>query len=222
MYVLVVGGGKVGYYLTKSLMEQHHEVLLLEKDRAKARELIEDLGEGIVYQGDGCEASIMADVGAGRADVLCAVTGDDEDNLVTCQLGKHKFKVSRTIARINNPKNERIFTRLGIDVTVSSTNRILSLIEEQLPAHPLVHLRTLRDAGLEICELEVSEESEAANKPLSELPLPNKCNFAVILRDGQGILPRPDTVLKPGDRVISLMAQDAEESVHQLLVGEPT
>lgn len=217
MYVLVVGGGKVGYYLTKHLVEQGHEVLLIEKDRAKARELQEDLGEGIVRQGDGCEAATLAEAGAERADVLCAVTGDDEDNLVTCQLGKQKFGSSRTIARINNPKNERIFARLGIDATVSSTNRILTVIEEQLPSHPLVHLANVSD-DLEICEVEVSQDAEAAGKQLSQLNLP--CQVAAILRDGRQIPAEPNTTLRPGDRVVTLMKQDAETSLHHLLVGE--
>src|SRR3972149_3832467 len=148
MYIIVVGGGKVGYYLAKELVEEGHEVLVIEKDAAKAERIAEELGD-ISLRGDGCEASTMEMAGFGRADMVIAVTGDDEDNLVTCQVAKAKFKVPRTIARINNPKNEEIFKKLGIDTTVSATTAILSQIEQELPAHPLIPLLTLKGGGLE-------------------------------------------------------------------------
>ena len=151
MYVIVVGGGKVGYYLTKELIDQSHEVLIVEKERQKAARIAEELGS-VVMRGDGCEAATLAQAGAGRADVVIAVTGDDEDNLVVCQLAKAKFNVRRTIARINNPKNEGIFRLLGVDVTVSHTDIILSQIEERIDSHPLLHLMRVRDAGLEVVE----------------------------------------------------------------------
>jgi len=133
MYIIVVGGGKVGYYLTKSLLEEGHEVLMIEKDPRKCASLIDEIGVNVL-QGDGCEAATVAEAGMNRADAVIAVTGDDEDNLVVCQVAKQKFKVPRTIARINNPKNERIFRQLGIDVTVSSTELILSQIKQVIPA----------------------------------------------------------------------------------------
>lgn len=157
MYVIVVGGGKVGYYLAKSLLEEGHEVLVIEKEAGKCAALTDELGVSVM-QGDGCEASVMEEAGMGRADVVAAVTGDDEDNLVVCQVAKHKFDVARTIARINNPKNEKILRKLGIDVTVSSTELILSQIERVIPAQRLVHLLSLRSVGVNFVELVVPAE----------------------------------------------------------------
>src|SRR3972149_6109368 len=124
MYIIVVGGGRVGYYLTKALLGEGHEVLLVEKDAAICETITDELGS-VCLRGDGCEATTLAEVGTDRADMLIAVTGDDEDNLVACQVAKHKFNVPRTIARIGNPQNEMLFKKLGIDVTVSSTKIIL-------------------------------------------------------------------------------------------------
>ena len=166
MYIIVVGGGKVGYYLAKELVEEGNEVLIIEKDAAKAERIAEELGD-ISLRGDGCEASTMEMAGFGRADMVIAVTGDDEDNLVTCQVAKAKFKVPRTIARINNPKNEEIFKKLGIDTTVSATTAILSQIEQELPTHPLIPLLTLKGGGLEIVEVKVPENSAVVGKRIA-------------------------------------------------------
>src|SRR2546426_6727036 len=148
MYAIVVGGGKVGYYLAKEMLDTDHEVLVIEKDGAKCERIAQELGD-IVYKGDGCEAATMEATGFGRADMVIAVTGDDEDNLVSCQVAKVKFNVPRTIARINNPKNEEIFKHLGIDATVSATSAILAQIEQELPTHRLIPLLHLKH-GLEL------------------------------------------------------------------------
>src|SRR5215467_13925312 len=146
MYIIIGGGGDIGHYLTKSLLNQGHEVLLLEKGSTRYQALNEELGPAVV-RGDACEARTMEEVGASRADVIIAVTGDDEDNLVICQMAKKRFKVARTIARLNNPKHEALFQKLGIDVTVSPTKAILSLIESELPGPRFVQLMTLKKAG---------------------------------------------------------------------------
>ena len=160
MYIIIGGGGDVGYYLTKSLLNQGHEVLLLEKGLARFQALNDELGQAVV-RGDACEARTMEEVGASRADVVIAVTGEDEDNLVICQVAKKRFKVGRTIARVNNPKHAEIFQKLGIDITVSPTRSILSLIEAELPNFRFVQLMTLKNAGLEIVELRVRQSEKA-------------------------------------------------------------
>ncbi|MBO0795540.1 MAG: TrkA family potassium uptake protein, partial [Ktedonobacteraceae bacterium] len=132
MYIIIGGGGEVGYYLARNLLGHGHEVLLLEKDAARYQTLSEELGQSI-FKGDACEARTLEEAGARRADVVIAVTGEDEDNLVVCQLAKKRFNVARTIARLNNPKHEELFQKLGIDVTVSPTKTILSLVESELP-----------------------------------------------------------------------------------------
>src|SRR3954470_5437081 len=139
MYIIVVGGGKVGYYLTKTLLSEGYEVLLIERSPDKAETFSERFGP-VVIGGDGAEAATLAAAGAARADVVIAVTGEDEDNLVICQMAKTKFHVGRTIARVNNPKNEQLFRMLGVDVTVSQTNYILHLIEQAIPERSFVHL----------------------------------------------------------------------------------
>lgn len=219
MYIIVVGGGKVGYYLTKSLLEEGHEVLVVEKDPRKCAVLMDELRVNVL-QGDGCEAAVMMEAGMSRADVVIAVTGDDEDNLVVCQVAKQKFNVSRTIARINNPKNESIFRKLGIDVTVSSTERILSQIERGIPAQSLVHLLTLRNVGVSFVELEVPPNSPALGRPLRELGIPDDCILPLVIRGGrEGIIPYGDTMLQPGDQVIAVTSEASEETIRRILYG---
>src|SRR3972149_9344003 len=163
MYIIVAGGGKVGYYLAKELVEEGHEVLVIEKEAAKCERIAEELGD-IVLRGDGCEAARLEVAGSGRADIVLAVTGDDEDNLVSCQVAKVKFNVPRTIARINNPKNREIFMRLGIDTTISATAAILAQIEQELPTHPgIIPILTL-GGGLEIVAIKVPAASSAGGQ----------------------------------------------------------
>src|SRR5207253_3796129 len=130
-----------------------------------------ELGESVVVRGDGCEARLLEGIGAHRADVFVAVTGDDEDNLVSCQMAKVKFQVPRTIARVNNPKNQAIFQRLGIDVTVSATNIILAIITQEIPKHAMVNLISLKQAGMEIVEVEIPDQSPVADKRLRDIGL---------------------------------------------------
>ncbi len=203
MYIIVVGGGKVGFYLTKSLLSEGHEVLLIERDSAKVENYIEQLG-AVVIDGDGAEAATLANAGAARADVVIAVTGEDEDNLVVSQVAKRKFNVAKTIARVNNPKNERLFRMLGIDVTVSQTNYILNLIEQSIPDMSFVHLLNLSHEDMTIVDAKVAENSRAANRPVSSLGLSEDCILAAIVRGPDLIIPKPETVLLPGDDVIAI------------------
>lgn len=217
MYVVVAGGGKVGFYLAKTLINEGHEVLVIERDRKKSEAINEELGS-VVLRGDACEASILSEAGANRADVVVAVTGDDEDNLVICQMAKKKFNVPRTIARINNPKNEQIFRLLGIDATVSSTDLIMQHIEQELPAQALVHLRVLRDANLELVEAEVSAQSSVAGRKLLDIRLPADTIVLVIIHDGHTAVATPETVLHPGDHLIALTRTDQEGELRSLLL----
>src|SRR2546425_4166294 len=199
MYAIVVGGGKVGYYLAKELVDESHEVLVIEKDGAKCERIAEELGD-IVLRGDGCEAATMEVAGFGRADMVIAVTGDDEDNLISCQVAKVKFSVPRTIARINNPKNEEIFRRLGIDITVSATAAILSQIEQELPEHPLMRLLTFKGGGLEIVEVKVPPASAVVGRRIRDVLLPQQSIIVLLVgQDGTPRVPTSDTTIQAED-----------------------
>jgi len=217
MYVVVAGGGKVGFYLAKTLINEGHEVLVIERDRRKSDSINEELGS-VVLRGDACEASILSEAGVNRADVIVAVTGDDEDNLVICQMAKKKFNVPRTIARINNPKNEQIFRLLGIDATVSSTDLIMQQIEQELPAQALIHLRLLRDADLELVEAGVSPRSAVAGQKLQDVQLPADTLILVVIRGGKTSVATSETRLEAGDQLIALTRAQKEGELRSLLL----
>jgi trk system potassium uptake protein TrkA len=214
MYIIVGGGGDIGYYVTKSLFDQGHEVLLIEKGAARYQSLREELGQS-VFRGDACEARTMDEVGASRADVVIAVTGEDEDNMVICQMAKKRYKVGRTIARLNNPKHEEIFQKSGIDTVVSPTKAILSLIEAELPSSRFVPLMTLKSAGLEIIEVRIPAESPVVGKTLGEVNLPRTGNLALIIRDKQFVSPTSETILLPNDDVFALVNREGEEALRK-------
>jgi len=218
MYIIVVGGGRVGYYLTKALLGEGHEVLLVEKNAAVCETINDELGS-ICLRGDGCEAVILAEAGTDRADMLIAVTGDDEDNLVACQVAKHKFNVPRTIARIRNPQNETLFKKLGIDVTVSSTNIILEHIEEEVPTHPLTHLLAIEDRGLEIVEVKIPPDSAAVGKSVDELLLPPGSSLFLIIRKNRKPFVPIDDIIQAGDQIIAVTPPESEESLWTVLRG---
>ncbi|MEJ7761323.1 MAG: NAD-binding protein [Thermomicrobiales bacterium] len=216
MYNIVVGGGKVGYYLTKQLLEEGHEVLLIERNPEKASSVADTFG-AVVLTGDGAEAVTLAAAGAARADVVIAVTGEDEDNLVVCQTARQKFHVGKTIARVNNPKNEQLFRMLGVDVTVSQTNHILHLIEQSIPDRPFLHLLSLRHADLAMVEARITDESVVAHKAIGEIDLPVDCVIAAISRGNHVTVPSPATELLPGDDVIAVTRVDQEDELRRLL-----
>ena len=219
MYIVIGGGGQVGYYLAKGLLQQGHEVLLLEKDPRRVRQLSEELGSSVT-KGDACEARTLADVGVERADVVIAVTGDDEDNLVICQVAKARFKVKNTIARVNNPRNDELFRALGIDVTVSPTQTILHLIEAEIPHHTIVPLLTLTRAGLGLVEVTVPPDSPAAGQPLKALRLPISVNVALIVRNDRNITPSGDTTIEAEDRIFALVTEDGETALRRTILSE--
>ena len=218
MYIVIVGGGKVGYYLGKELVEANHEVLIIERNAAKSAEIQDDLGE-IVMRGDGCEAAIQERAGVGRADLLLAVTGEDEDNLVACQVAKHVFNVPRTVARINNPKNELIFRKLGIESTVSATSAIMAHIEQELPTHPLISLMTLRH-GFEIVEVRIPAEAGVVGRTLRDILLPHQSIvWGIVDGEGNPKQPTADTVIHAGDEIVAVTLRESEEALRTALIA---
>ena len=212
MYVIVVGAGKVGYHLAKTLINEGHEVLLLEKDRNTVDTFSDSLGELIVH-GDGCEIRTMSEVGLGRANVVVAVTGDDEDNLVVCQMAKRKFGVPRTIARVNDPKNEELFKALGIDQTVSSTRIIFNLLEQQIETGQVIPLAALKRGDIEVVEASITASSSVLGYKIAQLDLPQKTLIISVIRDEYAIIPHSDTKLREGDSVIAIIKSEHEKEL---------
>ncbi len=220
MYIIVVGGGRLGYYLLKALLNEGHEVLVLEKDARVCKTITDELGS-VCFRGDGCEAATLAEVGTGRADMLVAVTGDDEDNLVSCQVAKHKHNVPRTIARIRNPKNAILFKKLGVDVTVSSTDIIIEAIEREVPTHPVTQLLSLEEKGLVIVDAKISPDSSVVGKTVKDLTLPKDSKLALIIpNQGNAHVPSAHTVLLAGDQVIAVTPPESKEALRAALSGK--
>ena len=219
MYIIVIGGGKVGFHLAKALLAEGHELLVIERDRERVDYISSELGS-IGILGDGCEATTLMEAGTGRADMLIAVTGDDEDNLVSCQMAKHKFKVPRTVARCSNPKNQALFRRLGIDVTVSSTDVIMESIQQEVPTHTLTHLFSIRDKGVEVVEIKIPADSKIVGKKVKDIALPPGSVLALVIRrDQRPLVVSPETVIQVGDQVIALTPDSSEEQLKVALRG---
>jgi trk system potassium uptake protein TrkA len=220
MYIIIVGGGSVGYHLCKALLKEGHEVLVLDKDAAKCENFEDELGS-VCVRGDGCEVATLAEAGVSRAEVFVAATDEDEDNLVACQVAKHKFGVPRTIARVNNPENEKIFKKLGVDCPISVTNLILEQIEEKIPTHPLIHLLAMGEEKTEIVEVKILEGSKSVGKAVKELALPSDSILALLIRNGQKPqVPTVDTVLEVNDRIIALTTIDSEAALQEALTSD--
>lgn len=218
MYIIVGGAGQIGYYVTKGLLAQGHEVLLLDKDPRRVNTLSDELGSAVL-RGDACEARTMDEVGGSRADVVIAVTGDDEDNLVICQMAKERFNVRKTIARVNNPKNEHIFAKLGIDISVSPTKTILRLIETEIPHHSIVSLMKVRRADLDFVEVSVPTQSPAIGKTLAALKLPGECNVVLIVRGQEYIVPSGDSTIQAEDQIFALVKGIGETAFREAILG---
>jgi trk system potassium uptake protein TrkA len=219
VYVVVIGGGNVGYYLTKELLAAGHEVVVIEEDPARARQIADELGS-IVIANDGCEGRYQAEAGMARADVVAAVTGDDAVNLAASQVAKMRFNVPRSIARVNDPKNEKLFRQLSIDDTVSPTRSILGVIEHEIPVHDLLHLAELEGGDLQIVEAQLDGDSPAIGRELRDLTLPEGSTIAVLIRDNRPQAPRSDTRLRSGDRVLAVTNAGDEAQLRSLLIGE--
>jgi trk system potassium uptake protein TrkA len=219
MYIIIIGGGSVGYHLCKALLKEGHEVLVLDKDAAKCDNFEDELGS-VCVRGDGCEVATLAEAGTSRAEVFIAATDEDEDNLVACQIAKYKFGVPRTVARVNDPKNEEIFRKLDVDCPISVTNLILEHIEEKIPTHPLIHLLTMGEEKMEIVEVKILDGSTSVGKSVKDLSLPIDSILALLIRNGQKPqVPTADTVLEVNDRIMALTTTDSEEALKKQLAG---
>mgnify|MGYP005839683957 FL=1 len=214
-----MGGGKVGSFLAETLEAKGHKVTVIERNR--------DLCERIalhttatVIEGDGCDLRFQEEAEVGKADVFAAVTGDDDDNLVACQLARTHFQVPRAVARVNNPKNEKIFNKLGVDA-ISSTTVIAQLIEERTTVGDIITLHTLKKGRLAVVELDLPESRcHSCDVPLKNLGLPQGCVLVSIIRGEEVIIPQGGSMLQPGDTVIAVTEPEKEGELKRVLTGE--
>ena len=217
MYMIVVGGGNVGLHLAKRLLDAKHEVLLIERDRIQSQRLSTLLGEENVLVGDGCEMLTQKDAGFGRADVVVAVTGEDEDNLVVCQMAKVVWGVKRVLARVNDPSHDETFKKLGIDDTVNATSIIYALLEQQISPDVLLPVGALARGNLEVIEGQLGPRSPVVNKRVRDISLPPQTNIVYVIRQNQGLQVDGDTMLQEGDNVVALISRDQADELRRLL-----
>ena len=212
MFVLIVGGGKVGFNTARQLMHLGHEIVLVEQRSSRYKTIAEVIGDEYLVFGDGTEIWVLERAGIGRADMVVAVTGDDEDNIIISQIAERKFGVPKVVARVNNPFNQPTFDLLDIENTVSATTGMLNMIMHELPTHKFVHLMSLRHEKLELVELEIGESSPFANTLVQDIDLPDGVLLVAILRSGQALVARGHSEILPGDYVICLLppAQESE------------
>ena len=212
MYVIIAGAGKVGWNLARELINKEQEVTLVECDHRRYRVVEQELEHAVQY-GDATELWVLERAGIQRADLVIAVTGDDEDNMLICQVAKEKYGAQRIVARVNNPRNVQHFRLLGIQPAVSATDLILRLIEHEVPEYGLVQLLALEEERLEIIELEVCTGSVAAGSRVADVVLPDGSLIISVLRDGAGFVPKADSVIQAGDQVLLILDPGLEAEI---------
>ncbi len=214
MYIIIAGGGEIGYNLAKALMADHHEVLVIEKDVNRYNLFSKELGEAI-FHGDCCEIPTLKSIGTGRADWLIAVTGQDQENLVICQLAKLLFMVPKTLAVIYDPKNEKLFESLGVDIVLNTTSLISVQIGHQLNMGALIPLLTVKN--LIIVEAEIDDSSPAVHQKVKDLKLPPETILIAAIRREEAVLLRGDTTILPDDRIMAITRREQEEDLRKIL-----
>ena len=218
MFAIVAGGGKVGSNVARTLLRRGHEVTLVEQRRDRYERLEQEF-EHQVHVGDATELFVLERAGIRRpADIVIAVTGDDEDNLVIGQLAREKYAVERVIARVNDPRNEKLFDLLELPQTVSATQMVLGLIEHEVPAHELIHLLELRKENLEIVEVEIERGARAAGKRVDQLSLPEGARLISVMRSGKAEIAVGQTRLEAGDQVLAILEPGKEDELRRVLL----
>jgi trk system potassium uptake protein len=219
MYIIVVGAGKVGWNLARELLDKGHEVTLIENDRRRYMTVEQELEHNVTY-GDASELWVLERAGIQRADMVIAVTGDDEDNMLICQVAKEKYLVDRIIARVNNPRNKSHFDLLGVKPVVSATDLILRLLEHEVPEYGLVHLLDLQEEQLEIIEMLLGKDSGVTGRRVGDLQMPEGSLLISVLRAGKGFVPSADTVLEEGDEILAVLDPGKEDDLKALFGPE--
>ncbi|UZE92013.1 MAG: NAD-binding protein [Methanosarcinales archaeon] len=217
MYIVIVGGGRIGSFLAKSLSQEGRKVAVVESDKDVCQSLAEQL-DILVIHGDGTDAKYLEDAGTAKADALVAVTGEDKTNLVSCQMAKKNFKVPRTIARVNDSKNEVVFRDLGIDVAVSTVTAASIVLKNAITSGELLTLLSLKEGDIEMVEFTIHENSSAVGKPVADLGLPSDCVLTAILRGEHVTFPRGKTIIKVGDSVVVLTTAEHIKKLEKIFV----
>lgn len=218
MKAVIVGGGKVGYYLFKTLREKNYDVVLVEREIDLCYKIAEEL-DGEIICGDGTDPEVLKDVDIERAEVVAAVTGKDEENLVICQMAKINFNVNNTIARINNPKNRPIFKALGVDKTVCSTEVIANLIEGAIGSEEIKSVQMLDRGEIVLLEVEITKKSPWNNKSIKNIEMPKECVIVSIVRKDSVIYPRGHIEIKQGDRVLLVTSLEKKRLLEKVIIG---
>jgi trk system potassium uptake protein len=219
MYIIVAGGGKVGKSVTRSLLDMGHEVTLVEQERDRFNQLEAEFGH-VALIGDATEIGVLERAGIARPpDLVLALTGDDEDNLVISQIAKEGYAAPKVVARVNDPRNQQHFDLLGITQTVCATSGILGLVEHEIPEHGLIRLLELRREGLEVVEVQVESDSPSAGKTISELKLPEGSRLISVMRNGQASIAVGSTVLTEGDQLLAILQPGKEDELRRALIG---
>ncbi|MFC1657790.1 NAD-binding protein [Candidatus Omnitrophota bacterium] len=219
MYILIAGAGKVGYFLAQRLARDKHSVALVDKEKSVCEGVTRQL-DVLMICGDGCSPAVLKEAGIERADVVAAVTGEDEDNLIICQLAKERFSVKRTVGRVNDPKNEHIFFELGVDIPIDATAIIAKIIEEEVSFNDFVNLLSFKRGKLAIVRVDLPDEAPVINQSLGDIKLPPDSVLVSIVRGGEVIVPRGDTVLESGDDIVALTMIGNESKLLNVLLGK--
>jgi trk system potassium uptake protein TrkA len=218
-FILVVGGGKVGANLSRELLANDFEVVVIEQNPRKHAALEKEFEQAAIM-GDGTEVSVLEKAGIARADYVIAVTGDDEDNIIISQLATEKYGVKNIIARVNNPSNQQTFDMLGVRPTVSSVRTILSMVEHRLPHQRLLSLLSFEEENIQVVEVILSENSVGVGKKLRDLPLPQGILLVLILREHESVIPHGDIDLRPEDHLIIVTEEGREDEVCDLIARD--
>jgi len=208
----------VGSFLTRQFTEKGHAVVVIEKDEAICEKLARETS-ALVIHGDACDYRYQEEAQVEKADVFAAVTGDDDDNLVACQLAKTSFNTPRTVARVNNPKNEHIFNLMGIDA-ISSTTVIGHLIEEETTVGDILTLHLMQKGKFAIVEVDMPQAGcRSCSTAIKDLGLPDGCVLVSIIRDEEMVIPRGDVKLQPGDSIIAVTSVEKEKELKKILTS---
>lgn len=218
MFIVIVGGGKLGYYLVKTLLPNNHKIIVFDPVKELCEKIANDLKIPVI-NANGTDIEKLTEIHLEKADIFIAVTGKDEDNLIACQLAKKTFGVKKTIARVNNPKNIEVFERLGVGTTVSGTSIIADLIEEEVDFSGLKTLMKLKGGKIVLSEVNIGPKSFVCNKSLKDIDLPNNCIIISVIRDEEVIIPNAYTNLHEGDYVVTVSSEEDQDLLKKFFAG---